>query len=65
MQHGRTNIAAPLYLMASRPGAVFTRAALLQEVWSDDTYVTDRTVDTVSAGCAARSSAILRIRQCC
>lgn len=33
--------------MASRPGAVFTRAALLQEVWSDDTYVTDRTVDTV------------------
>jgi DNA-binding response OmpR family regulator len=36
-----------LYLMASRPGAVFTRAALLQEVWSDDTYVTDRTVDTV------------------
>ena len=36
-----------LYLLASRPGAVFTRAALLQEVWSDDTYVTDRTVDTV------------------
>ena len=36
-----------LYRMASRPGAVFTRAALLQEVWSDDTYVTDRTVDTV------------------
>ena len=36
-----------LCLMASRPGAVFTRAALLQEVWSDDTYVTDRTVDTV------------------
>jgi DNA-binding response OmpR family regulator len=36
-----------LYMMASRPGAVFTRAALLQEVWSDDTYVTDRTVDTV------------------
>jgi two-component system, OmpR family, alkaline phosphatase synthesis response regulator PhoP len=36
-----------LYLMASRPGTVFTRAALLQEVWSDDTFVTDRTVDTV------------------
>jgi DNA-binding response OmpR family regulator len=36
-----------LYMLASRPGAVFTRAALLQEVWSDDTYVTDRTVDTV------------------
>jgi DNA-binding response OmpR family regulator len=37
----------PLFLLASRPGAVFTRAALLEEVWSDDTYVTDRTVDTV------------------
>ena len=36
-----------LWLLAARPGAVFTRAALLQEVWSDDTYVTDRTVDTV------------------
>src|SRR5262245_24437677 len=36
-----------LSLLASRPGAVFTRAALLEEVWSDDTYVTDRTVDTV------------------
>lgn len=36
-----------LFLMASRPGAVFTRAALLEDVWSDDTYVTDRTVDTV------------------
>jgi two-component system alkaline phosphatase synthesis response regulator PhoP len=36
-----------LYMLASRPGAVFTRAALIQEVWSDDTYVTDRTVDTV------------------
>ena len=36
-----------LFMLASRPGAVFTRAALLEEVWSDDTYVTDRTVDTV------------------
>jgi DNA-binding response OmpR family regulator len=36
-----------LYLLASRPGAVFTRAALLEDVWSDDTFVTDRTVDTV------------------
>jgi DNA-binding response OmpR family regulator len=36
-----------LYMLASRPGAVFTRVALLQEVWSDDTFVTDRTVDTV------------------
>ena len=36
-----------LYMLASRPGSVFTRAALLESVWSDDTYVTDRTVDTV------------------
>ena len=36
-----------LYLLASRPGVVFTRAALLQQVWSGDTYVTERTVDTV------------------
>jgi DNA-binding response OmpR family regulator len=36
-----------LYLLASRPGLVFSRAALLQQVWSDDTYVTERTVDTV------------------
>ena len=36
-----------LSMLASRPGTVFTRAALLESVWSDDTYVTDRTVDTV------------------
>ena len=36
-----------LYLLAGRPGVVFTRAALLQQVWSEDTYVTDRTVDSV------------------
>ena len=36
-----------LYQLASRRGVVFSRAALLQQVWSDDTYVTDRTVDTV------------------
>jgi len=36
-----------LYLLAARPGVVFPRTALLQQVWSDDTYVTDRTVDTV------------------
>jgi DNA-binding response OmpR family regulator len=33
--------------LAARPGIVFSRAALLQNVWSDDTYVTERTVDTV------------------
>jgi DNA-binding response OmpR family regulator len=36
-----------LFLLAARPGVVFSRAALLQQVWSDDRFVTDRTVDTV------------------
>ena len=36
-----------LYRLASRPGIVFSRAALLQQVWNDDTYVTERTVDAV------------------
>lgn len=36
-----------LHMLAARPGAVFSRAVLLQQVWSDDTYVNDRTVDTV------------------
>jgi DNA-binding response OmpR family regulator len=36
-----------LYLLAGRPGIVFSRAALLSKVWSDDVYVTERTVDTV------------------
>lgn len=36
-----------LYLLAVRPGIVFSRAALLQQVWRDDAYVTERTVDSV------------------
>jgi DNA-binding response OmpR family regulator len=36
-----------LYLLAARPGVVFSRTALLQQVWSGDTYVTERTIDTV------------------
>ena len=36
-----------LHLLAARPGIVFSRSALLTKVWSDDTYVTERTVDTV------------------
>jgi len=36
-----------LALIAARPGMVFSRAALLQQVWRGDAYVTDRTVDTV------------------
>jgi len=36
-----------LYLLAARPGIVFSRTALLQQVWRDDAYVTERTVDSV------------------
>jgi DNA-binding response OmpR family regulator len=36
-----------LALLASRRGIVFSRAALLHQVWHDDTYVTERTVDAV------------------
>ena len=36
-----------LYLLAARPGIVFSRTALLSKVWSGDTDVTERTVDTV------------------
>jgi two-component system alkaline phosphatase synthesis response regulator PhoP len=36
-----------LALLASQPGIVFSRAALLVRVWSGDTYVTERTVDSV------------------
>ena len=36
-----------LALLAARPGVVFSRAALLQQVWRGDAYVTERTVDTV------------------
>jgi DNA-binding response OmpR family regulator len=36
-----------LYLLAARPGIVFSREALLLKVWGGDTYVTGRTVDTV------------------
>ena len=36
-----------LYLLASRRGIVFSRAALIAKVWGGDTYVTERTVDSV------------------
>jgi DNA-binding response OmpR family regulator len=36
-----------LHLLTARPGIVFSREALLAKVWGGDTYVTDRTVDTV------------------
>ena len=36
-----------LYLLAARPGVVFSRAVLLSHAWGGETYVTERTVDTV------------------
>jgi DNA-binding response OmpR family regulator len=36
-----------LYLLLSRPGIVFSRDALLQRIWKGDTFVTERTVDTL------------------
>jgi len=36
-----------LYVLLSNPGIVFSREALLQRVWKDDTYVTVRSVDTL------------------
>jgi DNA-binding response OmpR family regulator len=36
-----------LYLLASNPGVVFTRDMLLERVWSNDTHVTERSVDTL------------------
>jgi DNA-binding response OmpR family regulator len=36
-----------LYLLASRRGIVFSRAAIIGKVWGTDTYVTERTVDSV------------------
>ncbi|MEO5896864.1 MAG: response regulator transcription factor [Vicinamibacterales bacterium] len=36
-----------LYLLASTRGIVFSREALMQRVWGDDTHITDRSVDTL------------------
>ena len=36
-----------LYLLAARPGIVFSREALLANVWGGDTFVEGRTVDAV------------------
>lgn len=34
-----------LYLLVSHPGRVFTREDMLKQVWSDEVYVLDRTID--------------------
>src|SRR5262245_58943519 len=36
-----------LYLLASNPGIVFSRDQILERVWSYDTHVTGRSVDTL------------------
>ena len=36
-----------LYLLATHPGIVFSRDALLTRVWKGDTFVTERNVDTL------------------
>jgi DNA-binding response OmpR family regulator len=36
-----------LHVLASHPGIVFSREALLSRVWSDQTFVTPRSVDTL------------------
>lgn len=34
-----------LYLLASRPGKVYTREAILKSIWEDSVVVTNRTID--------------------
>ena len=36
-----------LYLIAAHPGIVFTREMLLERIWTSDTHVTERSVDTL------------------
>ena len=36
-----------LYLLASHPGVVFDRHAVVTRVWTNGTHVTDRSVDTL------------------
>ena len=36
-----------LYLLAASRGIVFSREALMQRVWGDDTHITERSVDTL------------------
>jgi DNA-binding response OmpR family regulator len=36
-----------LQVLLASPGIVFSREALLRKVWKDDTFVTDRSVDTL------------------
>jgi two-component system OmpR family response regulator/two-component system alkaline phosphatase synthesis response regulator PhoP len=42
-----TNEFQLLHVLLSSPGIVFSREALLRKVWKDETFVTDRSVDTL------------------
>ena len=42
-----TNEFQLLHVLIASPGIVFSREALLRKVWKDDTFVTDRSVDTL------------------
>jgi two-component system alkaline phosphatase synthesis response regulator PhoP len=34
-----------LFLLATKPGKVFTRENILEKIWGDDVLVIDRTID--------------------
>jgi DNA-binding response OmpR family regulator len=36
-----------LHFLAQRPGRVFSREALMEQVWGDDRIVDDRTIDSL------------------
>jgi DNA-binding response OmpR family regulator len=36
-----------LYFLASRPGRVFSREALMEQVWGSDRVVDDRSIDSL------------------
>jgi DNA-binding response OmpR family regulator len=36
-----------LYVLLGNPGIVFSREALVRRAWREDTFVTDRSVDTL------------------
>ncbi len=54
-----------LHLLAARRGIVFSRAALLRQVWQEDTYVTERTVDAVVSRLRRKIEQDAAIRSCC
>ena len=51
-----TNEFQLLHVLLSSPGIVFSREALLRKVWKDETFVTDRSVDTLVKRLRRRSA---------